>query len=133
MKKYLMAGLFGLLACFVALVVLAVTPALRPPRYEGSSCTEGEWLMEKTDLRKELKHLYAPSAKEVEVVDVPRLNFIMIDGQIEPGETPRNVSWVPGGNRRAVRPVVHAQVHVEIASREPQRLHRDALGGAVVG
>jgi len=44
--------------------------------------------VDKVDLRKELKQLYAPSAKEVVVVDVPELNFIMIDGQIEPGESP---------------------------------------------
>ncbi|QLQ05952.1 MAG: GyrI-like domain-containing protein [Anaerolineae bacterium] len=44
--------------------------------------------MEKLDLRKELKYLYAPSAKKVEVVDVPELQFAMIDGQIEPGQMP---------------------------------------------
>ena len=36
----------------------------------------------------QLKYLYAPSAKQVEVVDVPELQFLMIDGQIEPGEMP---------------------------------------------
>jgi hypothetical protein len=84
----LKAGLLGLLACSVAFVVLVLSPALRRPEHKESPPAEGERLMEKTDLRKQLKHLYAPSAKEVEVVDVPRLNFIMIDGQIEPGETP---------------------------------------------
>ena len=44
--------------------------------------------MEKLDLRKDLKHLFAPSAKRVEVVDVPAFNFIMIDGAIEPGQGP---------------------------------------------
>lgn len=44
--------------------------------------------MEKLDLRKELKYLYAPSAKKVEVVDVPELQFAMIDGRIEPGQMP---------------------------------------------
>ncbi|HET7088054.1 MAG TPA: GyrI-like domain-containing protein [Anaerolineae bacterium] len=44
--------------------------------------------MKKIDLRKELKHLYAPSAKKVEVVNVPKFSFVMMDGQIEPGETP---------------------------------------------
>jgi len=38
--------------------------------------------MEKLDLRKRLKHLYAPSAKKVEVVDVPEFKFVMIDGAI---------------------------------------------------
>lgn len=36
--------------------------------------------MKKLDLRKDLKHLYSPSAKKVEIVDVPKMNFLMIDG-----------------------------------------------------
>jgi hypothetical protein len=44
--------------------------------------------METLDLRKELKYLYAPSAKKVEIVQVPRFKFLMIDGAIEPGHGP---------------------------------------------
>jgi hypothetical protein len=44
--------------------------------------------MEKLDLKKELKYLYAPSPKKIEIVDVPAMNFIMIDGAIEPDQTP---------------------------------------------
>jgi hypothetical protein len=44
--------------------------------------------MEKLDLKKEFKHLYAPSAKQAEIVKVPRFSFVMIDGQIEPGASP---------------------------------------------
>ena len=44
--------------------------------------------MEKLDLKKKYKHLYLPSAKKVEVVDVPPFNFIMVDGQIEEGAAP---------------------------------------------
>ncbi len=44
--------------------------------------------MGKIDLRKELKYLYAPSAKKVEVVDVPAFNFAMLDGQLEAGQPP---------------------------------------------
>jgi len=36
--------------------------------------------MEKIDLKKELKHLYQPLAKEVVQVDVPAMNFLMVDG-----------------------------------------------------
>lgn len=43
--------------------------------------------MKKLDLKKQLKHLYNPSAKEVSVIKVPRFNFIMIDGTI-PANTP---------------------------------------------
>ena len=44
--------------------------------------------MEKLDLRKELKYLYAPRANKVEVVRVPRFPFLMIDDAIEPGKAP---------------------------------------------
>ena len=44
--------------------------------------------MEILDLKKIHKSLYMPSAKKVEVVDVPALNFVMIDGVIEPGHEP---------------------------------------------
>lgn len=40
--------------------------------------------MKKIDLKKEMKHLYQPSAKEVVQVDVPPANFLMVDGQGDP-------------------------------------------------
>jgi len=40
--------------------------------------------MEKIDYMKQLNHLYAPSAKKVELVDVPKMNFLMIDGEGNP-------------------------------------------------
>ncbi len=40
--------------------------------------------MPKIDLKKELKHLYGPSAKVVVQVDVPALQFLMIDGEGDP-------------------------------------------------
>lgn len=40
--------------------------------------------MQKMDLKKELKHLYQPSAKEVVQVDVPTFQFLMIDGEGDP-------------------------------------------------
>ncbi len=40
--------------------------------------------MDKIDFKKELKALYNPSAKEVTIVDVPDMNFLMIDGQGAP-------------------------------------------------
>lgn len=44
--------------------------------------------MPKMDLRKELKYLYAPSARQVALVDVPEFQFAQIDGAIEPGQAP---------------------------------------------
>ena len=40
--------------------------------------------MPKIDFKKELKHLYRPSTKEFVVVDVPPMNFLMIDGHGDP-------------------------------------------------
>jgi len=40
--------------------------------------------MSKIDFKKELKHLYRPSAKKFVVVDVPPMNFLMIDGHGDP-------------------------------------------------
>jgi hypothetical protein len=40
--------------------------------------------MEKIDLKKVLKYLYQPSAKEVVQVDVPIMNYLMIDGEGNP-------------------------------------------------
>lgn len=40
--------------------------------------------MKKLDHKKELKHLYKPSAKEVMEVDVPQMNFLKIDGAGDP-------------------------------------------------
>ncbi len=40
--------------------------------------------MTKTDFKKELKHLYNPPAKDFSVVDVPALQFLMVDGAGSP-------------------------------------------------
>lgn len=40
--------------------------------------------MEKIDHKKQLKHLYRPSAKTVSTVDVPSMNYLMIDGEGDP-------------------------------------------------
>ena len=44
--------------------------------------------MQKLDLKKDLKYLYLPSARKIEVVEVPAMNFVMIDGAIEPDQDP---------------------------------------------
>jgi hypothetical protein len=47
-----------------------------------------EGAMKTLDLKKDLKYLYMPSAKKVEIVKVPRIQFAMIDGAIEKGSEP---------------------------------------------
>jgi hypothetical protein len=44
--------------------------------------------MKTLDLKKQYKHLYQPSAKNVEIIQVPPLQFAMIDGAIEKGSEP---------------------------------------------
>ncbi len=45
--------------------------------------------MKKIDLKKQLKSLYSPSAREVSEVKVPAMNFIMIDGKGDPNKAPQ--------------------------------------------
>lgn len=40
--------------------------------------------MKKIDFKKELKHLYKASPKKAEIVDVPQMKFLMIDGKGDP-------------------------------------------------
>ena len=40
--------------------------------------------MDKIDLKKDFKHLYLPSPKAVVEVDVPAMNYLMIDGEGDP-------------------------------------------------
>jgi len=45
-------------------------------------------MADKIDFKKEWKHLYLPSAKAFEVVEVPPLQFLMIDGHGDPNTAP---------------------------------------------
>jgi len=47
--------------------------------------------MTKTDLKKEFKHLYRPSAKKMAIVDVQPMQFLMIDGHGDPNTDPSYV------------------------------------------
>jgi hypothetical protein len=44
-------------------------------------------MMKKIDLRKDLKHLYQPSTSEVELVRVPKFNYLMVDGEGDPNNS----------------------------------------------
>jgi hypothetical protein len=46
--------------------------------------------MKTLDLKKDLKAYYQPPAKKVEFIEVPRFNFLIIDGAVEPGMEPGN-------------------------------------------
>jgi hypothetical protein len=44
--------------------------------------------VDKIDLKKDLKHLYQPSARDVVLVDVPAFRYLMIDGAGDPNTSP---------------------------------------------
>lgn len=43
--------------------------------------------MKKIDLKKEYAHLYKASAKKMEIITVPKLNYLMIDGTGDPNNS----------------------------------------------
>jgi hypothetical protein len=81
---------------------------------------------EKIDLEKTYKHLYAPSAKEPEIVEVPPFNFLMLDGCGNPNTTPLYQDTVTTLFQTGLCPQVPYQ---EIAGH---RLRGDAPAGPVV-
>jgi hypothetical protein len=42
---------------------------------------------ERIDFKKAFRHLYQPSAKEVVQIDVPTMNYVMVDGEGDPNTT----------------------------------------------
>lgn len=40
--------------------------------------------MARRDLKKDLKHLYSPGSREITIVDVPAMSYMMIDGEGDP-------------------------------------------------
>ncbi len=57
--------------------------------------------MTKIDLKQELQHLYKPSVKQPEIVDVPAMNFMMIDGAGDPNVSQPFVDAVQALNSAA--------------------------------
>lgn len=56
--------------------------------------------MKRVDLKKELKRLYRPSAKEVLKVDVPAFQFLMIDGEGDPKDESKHFPlWMRLGSK----------------------------------
>ncbi len=45
--------------------------------------------MKKIDIKKEMKHLYNASTKNPEIVDVPQMNFLMVNGEGDPNISER--------------------------------------------
>ncbi len=85
----------------------------------------------KLDLKKQLKHLYLPSAKEVTVVDVPEMKFIAVDGRIEPDATPGTSPGFAEAIGALLRVRIHSQVHVQAPAGGPHRLHGHGARGVL--
>jgi hypothetical protein len=45
-------------------------------------------IMNKVDFKRELKHLYQSSANQFTLVEVPAMQFLMLDGQGDPNTNP---------------------------------------------
>jgi hypothetical protein len=73
--------------------------------------------METLDLRKQFKHLYQPSARVVEVVEVPPFQFAMIDGKIEAGESP--------GSSPAFQQALEALYGISYTLKFASKLHKE--------
>lgn len=43
--------------------------------------------MKKVDFKKTMKAYYSPKAKKYEIITIPKMNFLMIDGKGKPGES----------------------------------------------
>ena len=50
--------------------------------------------MEKLDLKKQYKTLYAPSSRDFSLVDVPELSYLMVDGHGDPNTAPEYVQAI---------------------------------------
>jgi hypothetical protein len=48
--------------------------------------------MDKYDVRKQFKELYAPRARDFEVVTVPPLSYLMLDGRGNSGTVPAHAA-----------------------------------------
>lgn len=68
-------------ASFIRSITIGITD-------EGGAIAGANQQVEKLDQKKQYKHLYLPSAREVTYVDVPELQFTMIDGRIGAGVLP---------------------------------------------
>jgi hypothetical protein len=44
--------------------------------------------MKKTDLKKERSYPYGPCKNTLEILDLPAMNFLMVEGEGDPGKAP---------------------------------------------
>jgi len=80
--------------------------------------------MSKVDFKKKLKHLYNPPKSKFTIVDVPAMNFLMIDGHGDPNNNPafQDISDALYGMAYTI-----AQMHafIEAEGYEPHGKHHE--------
>ncbi len=79
--------------------------------------------MDKYDVKRDLKHLYAPSAKDFAVVDVPQLTYLAVDGHGDPNTSREYAD--------AVEALYSVSYAVKFASK--RMLDRDFVVGCLEG
>ncbi len=65
-----------------------LAPSKKRAKKSSSKSTRKASAPAKLDLRKQFKAVYHPTAKKVDIVDVPAIQFLMIDGSGDPNENP---------------------------------------------
>ncbi len=88
-------------------------------------------MAEKIDLKRDLQHLYRPSAKAPVIVEVPAMNFLMIDGAGNPNTSLAYADEGPtiqGLHRFAEAQGYHLHgLHHEIYLSDPRRTTPEKL------
>ncbi len=69
--------------------------------------------MTKIDFKSEWKHLFKPSSKEFEMVDVPGMNFIMVDGHGDPNTAESYLQAVEALYAAAYKIKFHSKKNLE--------------------
>ncbi len=88
--------------------------------------------MQKIDFRKTYKNLYNPTAKAVQLVQVPAFNFAMVDGAIEPGHAPGDSPAFLEATQALYSLSYTLEIQRKAAQRQPHRLQRNGSGRPVV-
>ena len=80
--------------------------------------------MAKIDFKKKLKHLYQPSAKEVVVVDIPVMHFLMIDGEGDPSKAKEFQEAIEAlfSTAYTIKFLVKKEENIETAKERAQRI-----------
>jgi hypothetical protein len=86
----------------------------------------GQVAVTKVDLRKQLRSYYQPSTREVTIVDIPPMPFLLIDGVGDPNTAQEYHDALQALYGLSYTPEVPAEEGAGAG------LHRDAAGGIVV-